>query len=341
MHLPDDSACTHYRAALPAIHCGGDNWTIDANPELTTEDVKNYDAFIFHRIPKPEWIDTMEDIKDLGKKVAWQFDDDPNTIPHWNPATRSVALVPPEVFNDVLELVDMILVSTPFLAQAFHRPEKTRIVPNLIRLDEWQGAEERKDGPVRVLWAGSLCHQKDLDILTEPILRLIGEKGDDVQFFFFGDLPEGLTTYKRITGYTVGKAVPIDPRHIGLTEHVPFRDYYATLQQLGADIGLAPLVDCEFNKSKSNVKWLEYSMLGAATVATSLEPYHCIADGIEGRLVRDENGWYEAIRALIDNPSKRKAMAHYARERIRVVYSWNGPGKDVWNQALGELVGAQ
>ena len=46
------------------------------------------------------------------------------------------------------------------------------------------------------------------------------------------------------------------------------------LQSLGRfDVGLAPLLATAFNRAKSNIKQLEYSALGLATIAVDLEPY--------------------------------------------------------------------
>ena len=53
----------------------------------------------------------------------------------------------------------------------------------------------------------------------------------------------------------------------------PVDDYLNTIHEIGAHVGIAPLVESPFNRSKSNVKILEYGLSGMATLASNVEPY--------------------------------------------------------------------
>ena len=63
------------------------------------------------------------------------------------------------------------------------------------------------------------------------------------------------------------------------------------------DIGLAPLEINEFNRAKSNCKYLEYSLGRTPTIATEIEAYQ----GDTAILVKNRTiNWYKAIEELLD-----------------------------------------
>ena len=92
------------------------------------------------------------------------------------------------------------------------------------------------------------------------------------------------------------------------------------------DIGICPLnQEIEFNKGKSNNKFVEYSMLGIPTVATNIEPYSCIKNGETGILV-DHNTteeWVNALSELIENRNTGLILAEDANQYCKKNYNIN------------------
>lgn len=101
--------------------------------------------------------------------------------------------------------------------------------------------------------------------------------------------------------------------------------------QIRWDIALAPLVDNVFNRSKSDVKYLDYSAIGAAGIFSRVPAYtgsvlHCET----GWLAENTSeAWVEALETLITNVPLREhialnAKAYLYRERIvaRVAKHW-------------------
>jgi glycosyltransferase involved in cell wall biosynthesis len=97
-----------------------------------------------------------------------------------------------------------------------------------------------------------------------------------------------------------------------------FEAYPYKLSLLNCDIGLCPLIDNEFNRMKSAIKWMEYSMVGMATVAANIPPYSkVISNGNTGLLCNeDEKEWENAIEYLIKSKSARFAMACEAKQEV-------------------------
>ena len=97
-------------------------------------------------------------------------------------------------------------------------------------------------------------------------------------------------------------------------EAVPYQrsvpEFAAALAAARPDIGLAPLEDSLFAQAKSELHWLEMSIVGAATVASRLD----------GLLAGDEAEWRRALLDLAASPALRTEIAGRARERILAEY---------------------
>src|SRR5439155_12656725 len=88
---------------------------------------------------------------------------------------------------------------------------------------------------------------------------------------------------------------------------------------LRVDIGLAPLHDTPFNRAKSDIKYLEYSATGAATMASPLAPYETSVHEDRGMLIRDNtpDAWSAALGRLVDDPPWQQRLARNAYEWVR------------------------
>jgi hypothetical protein len=81
------------------------------------------------------------------------------------------------------------------------------------------------------------------------------------------------------------------------------------------DIGIAPLADTPFNRSKSAIKTLDYAAIGLPVLASDRLVYRgSLADGPGGWLVPDgEAAWFVAISRLIRSAALRRQLADGAR----------------------------
>jgi glycosyltransferase involved in cell wall biosynthesis len=158
-------------------------------------------------------------------------------------------------------------------------------------------------------WAGARQHAADLRLL-EPVLRATWR---DIDWVFLGMCPPELR-----------------PMAAEVHEMVPIARYPETLASLALDAAVAPLEDHPFNRAKSNLKLLEYGVLGIPVVASDLEPYR----GAPVILVpaRDAD-WIDAVRAYAQDREK----AREAGQRLR---EWVASGRTLagniveWNRAL-------
>ena len=95
--------------------------------------------------------------------------------------------------------------------------------------------------------------------------------------------------------------------------------YPYKLATLNADIGLCPIADNMFNSNKSAIKWMEYSVMGLATIASDLAPYNkVIQNGKDGLLV-NEHSWFDAMERLIKDTELRKTLAKNAYDKVESI----------------------
>jgi hypothetical protein len=93
------------------------------------------------------------------------------------------------------------------------------------------------------------------------------------------------------------------------------------LAECNWDIGICPLAPIHFNLMKSNTKWVEYTSIGAAVVASIGTVYDdCCGDGC-GLLAKTEEEWYTAIESLIKSPQTCFIQVSRAQEKLSKSYS--------------------
>ena len=90
---------------------------------------------------------------------------------------------------------------------------------------------------------------------------------------------------------------------------------------MGWAIGICPLADSPFNRLKSINKWIEYTAVGAAVVATGGSIYdECCARG-RGVLVNSSCEWEGALSRMIEDPDECVEMVRRAQQEVSRSYS--------------------
>jgi len=197
-----------------------------------------------------------------------------------------------------------LIVSTDWLAEKYKAfcPCIT-VIPNAIDFEIWdQVKDHRQPGRVRIGWAGGQPHEKDLKIM-KYVIPIILDKYKNVDFMFLGHLPDDIKTTRRI-------------RHVSNWYNI--YDYPGEMSKLGFDIGVAPLRDNQFNRAKSNLRFLEYSALGIPTVASPVEPFKKDFLGLNALEVDD---WVQKLSLLIENEDYRTRMGRGAHDYVKL--NWN------------------
>jgi glycosyltransferase involved in cell wall biosynthesis len=192
----------------------------------------------------------------------------------------------------------VVTASTEPLAERYRRAgiERVEVLGNFLAAGVARSHGQRHDGVV-IGWTAALEHAAELARipLLQALRRLLAAH-DQLRVASLGlrlELPE--------ERYEHHVNVPIDRLQ----------------EQLGGwDIGIAPLADIPFNRSRSDVKLKEYGSVGIPWLASPVGPYADLGEAEGGRLVEDD-AWFEALDRLVRRRRERRILGRRARAWAR------------------------
>ncbi|TDR78457.1 glycosyltransferase [Paludibacterium purpuratum] len=179
-----------------------------------------------------------------------------------------------------LSMADRLVVSTAPLAEfASEFIGDIQVVPNRLSKAKWENlATNRSVGRrPRVGWVGAQQHKGDLELIQE----VVRATADEVDWVFMGMWPEGVDDCIREKRASV-----------------PFKDYPQAVASMNLDLAVAPLEINAFNESKSNLRLLEYGVLGWPVIASDIMPYQTNGAPVK-RVPNTPEAWIEAIRERV------------------------------------------
>ena len=105
------------------------------------------------------------------------------------------------------------------------------------------------------------------------------------------------------------------------------------------DLAVAPLQSSNFNSFKSDIKWLDYSMLGVAGIYSDVPAYQSTIINSFNGLIVDNNpeSWISAIEALSEDGSLRRSIVENSRRQIIASRLVKHSGSE-WRAVLEKLV---
>jgi hypothetical protein len=232
-----------------------------------------------------------------------------------------------DLVTRILGLVSLVTTATPVLAARLGRLTKApiRVIRNALD-PAWYVASDRPDRPagggeeragrpgvevpgpgLRVVYHGSAARLPDYE-LARPAVDELAARIPGLRRIWLGSADD------RVKGI-------VDDARPWIAGVRGFATGLATVRP---DIGLAPLRDTPYDRARSELHWLEYSLAGAATVASGFDgpgPYDSIRDGVDGLLARSESEWRRSLGLLASSPGAREEIAGRARERTLAEYS--------------------
>ncbi|MDO8915581.1 MAG: glycosyltransferase [Coriobacteriia bacterium] len=297
--VEDGWACAWYRCHTPGLELmrrGHEVVMVEQpNPELFDA----CDVVVFQRPSRRPAVEALRRARVAGKMTVVDLDDDLWSIHPSNPAHRLWAETDRlRILEECIRTAELVTVSTPPLVPLISPMNRNvTIIQNMLPPGNWPMdlAGRREHEPLAVGWAGSGSHAQDLSILTGTVETILG-------------------AYPGIEVATAGmNDVPFRPHErLRSIQPVGLEQYASTLKQF--DIGMIPLVDGRFNRCKSDLKFLEYAMMGIPSVASKVEPYeHSVEHGINGFLARNPKDWLKYLRRLIEDHELRSEMGRQAR----------------------------
>jgi len=232
------------------------NDEVKKQPTLTELERMQADILLLHNTLHDSQLNALQQYKHFNHsfKIFGQ-DDLIYALPKLNPYRKTNYKDIKQRVKLAISLCDRLLVTTEPLRDAYRNiSNDIVIIPNYIEYSRWKNlSPQRLQGhKPRVGWAGAAQHYGDLKL----ILPLIKELSNEVEWIFLGQYPKELKPY-------------IHESH----NMVPFNEYPAKLASLNLDLAIAPLETNAFNEAKSNLRLLEYGILGYPVVGSDIYPY--------------------------------------------------------------------
>lgn len=302
----DEAGSALYRALLPGMSLQWLGHSVSASMRLP-QDWANLDTVVGCRVAKAEPTKMWQRLKEIGKRLVLDVDDDYFHLDPANPAavrTWDAAML--KRLADNMRLADVVTCCSEPLALVLRDyASDVRVVPNGLPA-QYLGTprDYQADGrPVSVGWAGTSSTVSDLPEAVRALNRIARypRPGGGVQ--------------ARLVGISAEHAMRLGlrGRQLGALGWVERHEHY--MQAVGEwDVWVAPYRDIAFNRAKYPTKFLESSILGIPLIASDIEPYRAvIRHGENGFLVRHEHEWGRYMKQLVDDPGLRQRVGMAAR----------------------------
>jgi O-antigen biosynthesis protein len=304
----------------------GHNMEFVVKGQYEYPDVDDTDIIVYSRYYNSDPFRSIWKHKIDGKKIVYDMDDDVWNIPPLSPAHHTYK----EAHKNITGLckeADLVTVSTEYLANVVEENTgvKPVVIPNALNLDKFK---ERPHGDrLKIGWTGGSNHYEDINIILDVIKDL--QKEYDFDFIIQGlsaspwevdayntDLklrkdvvPEEMINFDKEKMKVYDKFRNMDLAHV---VWYPPEMYPALLRTLDLDIGLIPVKGYLFDKSKSILKYLEYTAVGTAAIASDTEPYKCV----KYRAKNKYKDWKNKIEKLIKDKELREKLVEEQKKQL-------------------------
>ena len=168
-------------------------------------------------------------------------------------------------------------------------------------------AEFRQKKPVTIFY-GALNRDGDFIEILPMLNKLAAQYGNKLEFKILArkNLFDALESKNKTF---VGDLQQYDG------QFVSYDDYEAAIRS--SDIALLPLRDSEFNRSKSDLKFIECAGNGAVVLASPVVYGNTIVEGKTGFIYRDNREFTNKLNLLIKNRNLRRMVAEKAYAYVR------------------------
>lgn len=291
---------SHYRAIIPLRALERRGHTV-VRPAQLDQDVPMRELLscdLVHCYRRSERLRDVRKLSERGVAISFDNDDDHAAAEMSEVGTGLKGHLSNQRFSASLmraaKFADLTTTPSPVLADQYRSAgaREVAVIENHLARDTFGFGSKAKHQDIVVGWIAGLEHKFDLARI--PIADALSRL---------------LDAHPNLRVVTVGVPIPLrSDRYKHITE-IEYRDILKFTG--GLDIGIAPLADTAFNRSRSNVKLKEYSSGATAWLASPVGPYRELGEDQGGLLVGDDE-WYKALDELVSSSRKRKRLSRKA-----------------------------
>ena len=345
--------CGYYRVQLPAKLLNKiPGITAKIASQYDNNDINWADIVVIQKQTNERALPYVRYAREHGKKVISEVDDCYFNLPTWNPAYNYYRNLGKELIT-FYRLSNSMTVTTDYLKKELDKYNPNIFVlPNSLDIEFQEKLEKMSEEELNLYtryidvnqknlslvevkeflkdkttigWGGSPTHLRDLDQATDALVKICSEDKNIIVVMMSCSTD---TILKKI-----------NPKQLLLVKPSPIFRYHQVLTSMSWDIGICPIEENEFNKSKSNLKFLEFSVNGYACVCSDVENYtKTVKHGETGLLTKNTvESWYENLKILIDSPQLRKTISATAKKFVKENFNIE-KNVSLWHDAYKEVL---
>jgi glycosyltransferase involved in cell wall biosynthesis len=317
-------ASGHIRGIVPAAQLNRRGRVrVSVKTDVLYCDWPGTDAMVFQRQHKPVMVEKIAEARRAGIATLYDLDDD---LFGFADQLELLGAEVQERHKDYADQVracireaDCVVCSTKPLEELVRAEvpdaRATVVIENGLdlvdgnwepcRADRIRRKARPADDTVTVGWYGSMLHTKDAPDVG-PALAGLMAKHPQLRLHFIGHVN------------TDDLGVDLKQHADRITNDAAWHDISALPHAIsGFDIGLAVQSNTRFNAARSNIKWQEMAALEIPAVASDMPAFRgTITNGLDGFVCRDQQEWFAALDALIEDPALRERVGRNARKTL-------------------------
>ncbi|WP_448110443.1 hypothetical protein [Pseudomonas lini] len=264
-----------------------------------------------HQFNTIELLLQLRSLKSRGIKIIYETDDDLLNVNSRVGDREWPTLDQKNIIRLLAREADGIIVSTKNLAKTFSMLNSNiHVIENSLDETLFQRkVETTTNKKIKFGYMGTFTHLEDLIFVSTAIKSALTKFESNVEFEIVGIGDE--YTIRKIFG-----EAPVSIKRVP-EKDVPYERFCHWMSEnLQWDFGIAPLLKSVFSDSKSDIKFLDYSLVGIPGIYSNVPAYaDTVQDNITGMLCDNTvDHWTTQIERMITSKDLRIQLADAAYE---------------------------
>lgn len=251
-----------------------------------------------------------------GMRLVYSLDDNYFDLEFTDPSKPAATILPVVTF--LLRQADAVLVTTPGLRQRLlEHNQNVHILPNvlderlLVYRPPLHHQAEAGERPIVIGYMGTGTHDQDLKMIMPALQSIHKRHAGKIEIQLVGVVRKD-ETRRELEGLPVRYVFPQPEEH----EYPLFMLWFTA--SLHWDIAISPLEATPFNSCKSDIKFLDYSAIGAAGIYSQSPAYAATVKHQQNGLLVENSAeaWVDALEILLEQPDLRLEIAQNASKYL-------------------------
>ena len=296
---------------------------MDVSDDILTKKALEADVIVFQRPSTTPAYELARLLKQRGKKIIFDNDDSYEGVPLarlGNKKRVEIAKQLSKNLNDFVKLADGITVSTLILAKEYAKLNpNVAVLKNCIDPLDEVPCRKNDTGKFRVGLIGSVTTNDDYNHIKDDLKRL--HDRDDVTLVVLGvKLNNGKSMPGLEEDFDFWASLPKIEWH----STVNVTDYYVAVADLALDLAIIPRKEHYFNQCKSNLKFLDMSLLKIPVLAQGFSDGTSPYQGVDEKyltIVMPNESWYDRIIEIKNSHATYANLASEAHDYVLKEYN--------------------